>query len=85
MKKTGLYLKVIELFSSHGDSVEKNSARAQGEETANVEDHCRRQGESIAISDLEQRRKTGLEDDNQAAKLKIVCHADRKSYGTLNE
>ena len=54
-------------------------------ETANVEDHCRRQGESIAMSDLEQRRKTGIEDDNQAAKLKIVRDADRKSYGTLNE
>ena len=78
-------MKVIELFSSHGDSVGKNSARAQGEETANVEDHCRRQEESIAMSDLEQRRETGLEDDNQAAKLKIVCHADRKSFGTLNE
>ena len=54
-------------------------------ETANVNDHSRRQGESIAMSDLEQRRKTGLEDDNQAAKLKIVRDADRKSYGTLNE
>ena len=54
-------------------------------ETANVDDHCRLQGESIAMSDLEQRRKTGLEDDNQAAKLKIVRHADRKSYGTLNK
>ena len=54
-------------------------------ETANADDHSRRQGESIAMSDLEQRRKTGLEDDNQAAKLKIVRDADRKSYGTLNE
>ena len=54
-------------------------------ETANVDDHSRRQGESRTISDPEQRRKTGLEDDNQAAKLKIVRDADRKSYGTLNE
>ena len=54
-------------------------------ETANVADHCRRQGESIAMSDLEQRRKTGIEDDNQAAKLEIVRDADRKGYGTLNE
>ena len=54
-------------------------------ETANVDDHSRRQGESRTILDPEQRRKTGLEDDNQAAKLKIVRDADRKSYGTLNE
>ena len=54
-------------------------------ETVNVDDHCRRQGESIAMSDLEQRRKTGIEDDNQAAKLEIVRDADRKGYGTLNE
>ena len=54
-------------------------------ETANVADHCRRQGESIAMSDLEQRRKTGIEEDHQAAKLKIVSYADGKSYGTLNE
>ena len=54
-------------------------------ETANVNDHSRRQGESIAMSDLEQRRKIGIEDDNQAAKLKIVRDADRKSYETLNE
>ena len=53
-------------------------------ETANVDDHSRRQGEGIAMSDLEQRRKIGIEDDNQAAKLKIVRDADRKSYGTLN-
>ena len=85
LKKTGLYLKIIELFSSHGDSVEKNSARAQGEETADVEDHCRGQGESIAMSDLEERRKTDIEEDHQAAKLKIVRDADGKSYGTLNE
>ena len=54
-------------------------------ETANVNDHSRRQGESIAMSDLEQRRKIGIEDDNQAAKLKNVRDADRKSYETLNE
>ena len=30
-------------------------------------------------------RKIGIEDDNQAAKLKVVRDADRKSYGTLNE
>ena len=29
LKKTGLYLKIIELFSSHGDSVDKNSACSQ--------------------------------------------------------
>ena len=78
-------MKVIELFSSHGDSVEKNSARAQGEETADVEDLRRSQGESIAMSDLEERRKTDIEEDHQAAKLKIVRDADGKSYGTLNE
>ena len=78
-------MKIIELFSSHGDSVEKNSARAQGGETADVEDHRRGQGESIAMSDLEGRRKTGVEEDHQAAKLKIVRDADGKSYGTLNE
>ena len=37
------------------------------------------------MSDLEQRPKIGIEDDNQAAKLKVVRNADRKSYGTLNE
>ena len=78
-------MKIIELFTSHGESVEKNSARAQGEETADVEEHCRGQGESIAMSDLEERRKNGIEEDHQAAKLKIVRDADGKSYGTLNE
>ena len=45
-------------------------------ETANADDHSRRQGESIAMSDLGQRGKTGIEDDNQAAKLKIVRDDD---------
>ena len=68
-----------------GNRSEKTVLVRNERETANVDDHSRRQGESIAMSDLEQRRKTGLEDDNQAAKLKIVRDADRKSYGTLNE
>lgn len=37
------------------------------------------------MSDLEERRKTDIEEDHQAAKLKIVRDADGKSYGTLNE
>ena len=68
-----------------GNRSEKTVLVRNERETANVDDHSRRQGESIAMSDLEQRRKIGIEDDNQAAKLKIVRDADQKSYGTLNE
>ena len=68
-----------------GNRSEKTVLVRNERETANVNDHSRRQGESIAMSDLEQRRKIGIEDDNQAAKLKIVRDADQKSYGTLNE
>ena len=68
-----------------GNRSEKTVLVRNERETANVDDHSRRQGESIAMSDLEQRRKIGIEDDNQAAKLKIVRDTDQKSYGTLNE
>ena len=68
-----------------GNRSEKTVLVRNEREKANVDDHSRRQGESIAMSDLEQRRKIGIEDDNQAAKLKIVRDADQKSYGTLNE
>ena len=86
MKKTGLHLRIVQLFSaSQGDSAENNSARAQQKENATTEDGRPGQEESIAMSELEERQTVDIEDNNKAARMKIVRDADGKSYGTLQE
>lgn len=96
LKKTGLYTKILQLFSStQGDSAETSSARAQEGETASKRKRrsSRRDGgpgESIALSDLqaksdEDRQNADIEDENHSARLKIVRDADGKGYGTLQE
>ena len=98
LKKTGLYLKILQLFTtSQGDSAESSNAHAQEGETANKNDcrsRRRSQGgkrERIAMSDLEARSdgdkpNADIEDDeHHSARLKIVRDADGKGYGTLQE
>ena len=85
MKKTGFYLKAVQLFSSQGDSVENNTAHTQGQDSANAEDCSRGQGESIAMSTLKERQNADAEDDNQDARLKIIRDTNGKCYGTLQE
>ena len=96
LKKTGIYSKILQLFSSsQGDSVEDGKARAQDGETAGKRDRrsSRREGgkeEIIAMSDLERkspgdRPNTDIDDENHSARLKIVRDADARGYGTLQE
>lgn len=85
MKKTGFYLKIVQLFSSQGDSTENNGAHTQGEEGANAENRRPGLGERIAMSDLEERHNADIEDDNQAARMNIVRDANGKRYGTVQE
>ena len=96
LKKTGVYSKILQLFSSsQGDSTEDSKAHSQDGETASktARRSCRREGgkeESIAMSDLEHksqgdRQNTGIEDENHSARLKIVRDADARGYGTLQE
>ena len=85
MKKTGLHLKIVQLFSSQGESAENNSGRVQKEENKNAEDRRPGQGERIVMSDLEERQNADMQDDSQAARLKIVRDADGKRYGTVQE
>lgn len=96
LKKTGIYSKILQLFSSsQGDSAEDSKAHAQDGETASktARRSSRREGgkeESIAMSDLENksqgdRQDTDIEDENHSARLKIVRDADARGYGTLQE
>ena len=85
MKKTGLHVKIVQLFSSQGDAAENNSTREQQKENATTENREPGQEERIAMSDLEERRTVDIEDNNKAARMKIVRDADGKSYGTLQE
>lgn len=96
LKKTGIYSKILRLFSSSQvDSTEDSKAHAQDEETASkrARRSSRRQGgkeESIVMSDLERKtqgdgQNTDIEDENHSARLKIVRDADARGYGTLQE
>lgn len=90
LKKTGIYSKILQLFSSsQGDSAEDSKVRAQDGNTASNSERrsSRRDGgkeESIAMSDLEPKSQ-GIEDENHSARLKIVRDADARGYGTLQE
>ena len=83
LRKTGLHLKIIQLFSSHEDWMDKTTTRAQGRGRADANDCRLGLGESIAMSDLEKRQNDGIEDDKQTSRLKIVHDVERKRYGTL--
>ena len=96
LKKTGIYSKILQLFSSSQvDSTEDSKAHAQDKETASrrARRSSRRGGgkeESIIMSDLERkaqedRQNTDIEDENHSARLKIVRDADARGYGTLQE
>lgn len=96
LKKTGIYSKILQLFSSsQGDSAEDSKVRAQDGNTASNSERrsSRRDGgkeESIGMSDLEpksqgDRSNTDIEDENHSARLKIVRDADARGYGTLQE
>ena len=96
LKKTGIYSKILQLFSSsQGESGEGSKAHEQDGETASKRDRrfSRREGgkeESIAMSDLvrksqEDRSNTDIEDENHSARLKIIRDAEARGYGTLQE
>lgn len=95
LKKTGLHTKILQLFSSQGDSAESSNARAQQGKTASKNDRRSskskgRKGERIAMSDLEARSegdkpRPDIEDEQHSARLKISREADGKRYGTLQE
>ena len=85
MKKTGVYLKVIQLFSSQTDSSENNSGPAQGKENAIADDDRAGQGERIAMADLKDTQSSDPEDSNKSARMKIVREMDGKRYGALQE
>ena len=96
LKKTGIYSKLLRLFSSSQvDSAEDSKAHAQDEEMASrrVRRSSRREGgreERIAMSDLERKthgdgQDANIEDENHSARLKIVRDADARDYGTLQE
>ena len=86
MKKTGVYLKVVRLFSSQTDSAETNSGPPQGKENANADDNrAAGQGERIAMSDLKDTQSSDPEDSNKSARKKIVREMDGKRYGALQE
>jgi len=96
LKKTGIYSKILQLFSSsHGDSAEDSKTHARDGETARKRARrpSRREGgqeESIAMSDLGRKSQgdkpnTDIEDENHSARLKIVRDADARGYGTLQE
>lgn len=96
LKKTGLHTKILQLFSTQGDSAEGINARTQQGETAD-RDQARKsnrrkgkKGERIAMSDLEprsdgERSGPGREDEEHSTRLKINRDADGKHYGTLQE
>ena len=65
--------------------VENDSARTQGQHSANAEDCSRGQGESIAMLTLEEKQNADAEGDNQAERLKINRDTNGKCYGTLQE
>ncbi|XP_068755615.1 TWiK family of potassium channels protein 7-like isoform X2 [Montipora capricornis] len=84
MKKTGVYLKVLQLFSSQTESAESNSASAKRKEAA--DDHRSGHEENIAMTDLKDRRNADhAEDNKKAARMKIVRDVDGKRYGALPE
>ena len=93
MKKTGLYAKILQLFSSaQGDSAENSNAHAQEGETASKRKRRSSRKDSgkeeiIAMTDLkaEDKPNADTEDENHSARLKIVRDADGKGYGTLQE
>ena len=84
MKKTGIYLKVLQLFSSQTESAESNSAPAKRKEAA--DDHRPGHEERIAMTDLKDRRNADhAEDNKKTARMKIVRDGDGKRYGALPE
>lgn len=85
MKKTGVYLKVIQLFSSQTDSAANNSGPAQGKENSIADDNRAGQGERIAMADLKDTQSADPKDSKKSARMKIVREMDGKRYGALQE